>query len=267
MSKTKILEIYPEQYLVEEDEMSDNSAQFQLMVYLVQVLAYYYRLENWFVIGDMMLLHPSIRNSTRQITPDVLVFKGIEIGQEERKYMSSWSISDNRPAPPVVFEVSSEKTWKNDIRLGEWQKPRLYGQIGVSEYFAYDPFKERVWQGEEHRLLGWRYDEQGQPIALIPDKRGWLWSDELESWLGSDGENLRLYNRDGQQRLTGFEAEAQARLVAEEQTKAEIQAKLAETQARQLAEEQVRKANEARRAIEARLAEVEELLRRQMGEN
>jgi len=215
MSKTKIPEINPEEYLVEEDEMSENSAQFQLILYLVQVLAYYYRVENWFVIGDMMLIYPAIENSRHSISPDVLVFKGIEISQEERKYMASWRISDNRPAPPVVFEISSDATWRNDIERGEQQKPNIYGRIGVKEYYAYDPFKERVWQGEPRRLLGWRYEESGKLIALEPDKRGWLWSEELDSWLGEAGEYLRLYDQNGVRRLTEAEAGNEAREAAE----------------------------------------------------
>jgi Uma2 family endonuclease len=164
------------------------------------------------VVGDLKLIHPKIQNSRHSISPDVLVFKGIAISQEERKYMASWRIEENHPAPPVVFEISSDATWKNDIERGEQQKPAIYERIGVKEYYAYDPFHERVWQGEPRRLLGWRYEESSKPIAIIPDERGWLWSEELDSWLGADGEYLRLYDRAGNLRLTNTEA-AEARIL------------------------------------------------------
>jgi hypothetical protein len=37
---------------------------------------------------------------------------------------------------------------------------------------------------------------------------GRLWGTKLDSWLVPDGPYLRLYDRDGQMRLTGEEAEA-----------------------------------------------------------
>jgi Uma2 family endonuclease len=246
MSKTKIPEIYSEEYLIEEDEMSENGVQYQLVSYLVQVLLWYYHQANWYVIGNLMLIHPAIENSRHSITPDLSVFKGIEISQQRRKNMPSWRIDKNHPAPPVVFEISSDATWKYDIGMGEQQKPKIYGRIGVKEYYAYDPFQERVWQDEKRKLLGWRYDEKGELIEIMPDERGWLWSDQLDSWLGADGEYLRVYERGGAKRLTAAEAGDEARLVAESETRKEAQ---------------------ARRAAEARIAELEELLRHQKGEN
>ncbi len=35
-----------------------------------------------------------------------------------------------------------------------------------------------------------------------------MWSEQLESWLVPDGAFLRLYDKSGQMRLTGVEAEA-----------------------------------------------------------
>ena len=272
MSKIKIPEIYPAEYLIEEDEMSENGVQYQLVSYLVQILLWYYRQENWYVIGNLMLIHPAIENSRHSITPDLSVFKGIEISQQRRKNMPSWRIDKNHPAPPVVLEIGSKETWDNDIKLGERQKPRIYGRIGVKEYFAYDPYEERLW--EEERLRGWKYEEEGQPQGLVANERGWLWSEELDSWLGADGDYLRLYDREGTLRLTKAEAqdeakqvESQARQMAETKARQETEArKKAEEKARKEAQSRIAEAK-ARKAAEARIAELEELLRRQGGKD
>ena len=51
-------------------------------------------------------------------------------------------------------------------------------------------------------------------VEQTTDVRGWLWSAELASWLAQDGALLRLYDRDGQLRLTEGEAERTAKEAA-----------------------------------------------------
>ena len=59
------------------------------------------------------------------------------------------------------------------------------------------------------RLRGWRLDtRRGEMVEIIPNAAGWIWSDQLESWLVPDQTFLRLYDRDHQLRLTGEEAQA-----------------------------------------------------------
>lgn len=111
-----------------------------------------------------------------------------------------------------MIEVSSPSTWRTDIEGGLADKVVLYGRMGVQLYLAYDPNQPQVWRRVQgRRLLGWRYDEQGQPQPLAADERGWLWCAELDSWAGDDGYLLRLYDPAGHQRLTAAEqAEARA---------------------------------------------------------
>jgi len=123
----------------------------------------------------------------------------------------------NRPAPAITFELVIDDTLKDD--LGE--KVRRYGQIGVSEYFAYDPHKSSFVKKERLRLQGWRYVNE-QPIPIPPNEKDWLWSEELKVWLVPDPPYLQFYS-DGERRLTKaeyFEKEARserkARLDAEQ---------------------------------------------------
>jgi hypothetical protein len=116
--------------------------------------------------------------------------------------------------------------------------PLVYARMGVQEYFAYDPNIPPVAAATTQRLFGWRLDPVSQhmtPLMLRPG--GYLWSDELESFLVPGEALLRLYDRNSQLRLTGEEAEAAARRDAERRAEAEIAARrIAEQQAQALAE-------------------------------
>jgi Uma2 family endonuclease len=200
------LDFFPEEYLLAEDEMGESNSQFQLIRYLVGVLEWLFRVEKWYIAGNLELYHPEIRNSQGKITPDISVFKDIEISAQERQSLTSWDISPGRAAPPVVFEISSRSTWHSDIWAGEQRKPAIFGRMGVKEYFAYDPHEPPVWSGtNDRRLLGWRY-QNGEPVEILADEQGRLWSEELNSWLKADGNYLRLYDRENHLRLTESEA-------------------------------------------------------------
>ncbi len=276
-SKRAALVGYPDEYLVEEDEMGDSYPQGDLMFYLTQVLRWLYRYEGWVVATNLNHYHPAVENSQKLIVPDVVVFKGIPISSQELAKLTSWDMrrKDKLP-PPVVIKVSSKQTYENDIEPEG--KPRVYGLIGVREYFAYDPSLEQLWlERSSSRLLGWRYDAQRVAQPIEPDERGRLWSEVLESWLVEDGAYLRLYDRAGHLRRTASEAkdatiqtveearqsEQAARYVAEAQARAEAKARsMAEAQAKIEAEAR----NQAeRRAVEAerRLAELEARLKEQ----
>jgi Uma2 family endonuclease len=232
--------LYRDEYIVEQDEMGDNATHDLLIRYLVRVLEWLYRVEQWMIGVNRNLYHEALDNSQKLIVPDIAVFKGIYVSPEDQPYISSWDMrKGDKKAPPLVIEISSENTYPGDIELDK--KPRLYGLVGVREYFAYDPNRPRVWPRRYNtRLLGCRYSEDGIPQAIVPDERGRLWSEVLESWLVPDGRYLRLYDREGNLRLTEAEEESKAR---QEESK-------------------------ARRAAEQQVAELQrqlEELRRQMG--
>jgi Uma2 family endonuclease len=224
--------LYPDEYLVEEDQMGNSAAQELFLDYFKSVLRYLYRYEGWMVAGERNHYHSALDNSEKMIVPDIAVFKGIDIPVAEQPTIASWDMrKDDKPCPPLVIEASSAATYQNDIEAD--RKPRLYGLIGVKEYFAYDPNPNKVWPKRiGTRLLGWRYDEQKQPSSIQPNEKGRLWSEVLGSWLEPDGLYLRLYDLAGQMRLTAKEAE-------EQRANAEEQRATIEFEARQKAEQKI----------------------------
>ena len=222
------------EYLLLEDEMGDSVAQTVLLTYLGAVLAHLYRETGWFVARNLSFYHAAVRNGQHLISPDIAVFVGLALPPAEQRRVTSWEMRPARargqgqlarPAPTVVFEVSSGSTWKTDIAPGEASKPWLYGQMGAREYFAYDPNDPPVWRTSQRRrlsrrLLGWRYDAGGLPVALEPDAQGRLWSAALHSWLVPDEDLLRLYDATGALRLTPDEHAMRARLEAEQRVAA-----------------------------------------------
>jgi uncharacterized protein RhaS with RHS repeats len=264
------------EYLIEEDEMGDSTAQSRLMDYLTAVLRWLYREDGWFVARNLTVYHPAIRNSQRMISPDIAVFTGIALTPQEQETLTSWDMrparearsrrgdgeGTTRPCPPVLFEIGSSSTWQTDIAPGPAAKPHIYGTLGARAYFAYDPNRPPVWRPRgSGRLLGWRYDAHGQPVALTPDARGWLWSADLDSWLAPEGALLRLYDAQGRVRLTEAAArEEQAQSERRARQQAEEQAQ-SERRARQQAEAQAEAGEVARRHLEERLSALQEILK------
>ena len=81
-----------------------------------------------YVTGNIMFYH--VEGDPKKCTsPDVMVCFGAP--QEQRRTYKLWQ----EVAPAVVIEVSSRKTWAEDLN----KKWRLYGDIGVLEYYIHDP--------------------------------------------------------------------------------------------------------------------------------
>jgi Uma2 family endonuclease len=242
---------YYDQHPTEEDLMGESAAQSKLIFYLLQVLNWLYQAEGWFVISNLNIYR---RRDPREypLAPDVAVFKGVVIPNAAHRTMRSWRMYEpNRPAPQVVFEISSDTTWKDDLE----NKPAKYAALGVQEYFAYDPNDPPYWPRTQGRLRGWRL-HAGTMVEQTTDAQGRLWSDELASWLVPDGAWVRLYDREGRRRLT----ESEAARVAEAAERAAKEAARAAEAVERTAKEAERAAKEAERAAKeaARAAEAAE---------
>jgi Uma2 family endonuclease len=127
-----------------------------------------------------MLWYWEENNPGARRAPDVMVIKGV--GRAERRSFFSWR--ENGAVPCFIVEFASEKTWREDL----YEKRRLYAELGVREYFIFDP--EALYL--RPALQGWRLDERGVYVPLEPDTDDRLKSEELGLYLRGEGTMLRL---------------------------------------------------------------------------
>jgi Uma2 family endonuclease len=120
-------------------------------------------------------------------------------------------------------QVVFEVTSRSTRRDDESLKPQVYERIGVQEYFLYDPSGEYL----RPPLQAFRF-RQGQGfVAVAPDDDGSLTCQTLDIRASLERSQLVLADlRSGQRLLTEAEAERAARRAAEARV-AELQAELA----------------------------------------
>jgi Uma2 family endonuclease len=205
---------------------------YALLVTL-EVLRQYLTGQQATVLGNQFLYYaqgfPRLR-----LAPDVMVIFNVEPGGRD-----NYKIWEEGQVPSVVFEITSESTREKD----ETFKKTLYAQLGVQEYWQFDPKAE--WIPEQ--LRGYR----------------------LHEFLNAEGEVESVYEpiSDGQSQVLQLRLTAEERLISfyrldtgekllipDELSAAlqqEIQARQQETQARQQAEERAAE-------LEAKLARYRE---------
>jgi Uma2 family endonuclease len=242
--------------------MGETPLHVDNLAYLVQMLKTHYANDpNVFVAGNMFVYYVP-GNRLRHVSPDVFVVFGIpkSTTPERRRYL----VWENGKAPDVAIELTSESTREEDID----DKMVIYRNMGVREYFLFDPYAEYL----DPPLQGYRLVEgEYQRIAEVS---GRLPSEILGLHLEPSEGFLRLYNPSTQTWLltppeehaalveamsTLQEAEAERRKAEAERHKAEAERRKAE--AERLHEEQGRRSAEAE---VARLQQQLEELRRQL---
>ncbi|MEI6045121.1 MAG: Uma2 family endonuclease [Chloroflexota bacterium] len=245
--KTNHIEIehYYDSQQLEGEELTQSFAHYVAIQYLIAVLEWFFYGKNVGVVSNVNFYQIEHLKDPPK-SPDIAVVEGLVPEERTNEDNPSYWIGDDGPPPLVVFEVASKETWLNDLET----KPKSYAGIGIPEYFSFDPNEPSVWTGtwrEQLRLVGWRLDTlSGEYRRVEKDGAGRLWSEQLQSWLTIEDKHLRLYTREGELRLTGFEAQTQR--AALERARAEAQARRAEAQTQEAALERARAEAQAQRA-------------------
>lgn len=155
-----------------------------------------------------------------RVAPDVMVIFNVTPGGRD-----NYKIWEEGQVPSVIFEMTSSGTKDQDQIF----KKTLYEQLGVKEYWLFDPKSE--WQ--EEQLRGYRL--RGEIYESISDNR----SEPLKLRLQAEGRLINFYREDTGEKL----------LIPDELAQALRQ----EVVARQQAEEQAQQAQAEVEKLKAKL--------------
>ncbi|MFN6496883.1 MAG: Uma2 family endonuclease [Nostoc sp. DedQUE01] len=170
---------------------------------------------DFYATGNLTIYFSPEQITTREFRgPDFFVVLGCE--NRPRKSWVLWA--EQGKYPNVIIELLSNSTAKVDKGL----KFELYQEtFRTPEYFWFHP---DTLEFKGFRLVGGKY----QPLEANAD--GWLWSQQLELFLGVYESKLRF-----------FDADKQLVATPEERAQAAEQEAEAERQQRELAQQQVEK--------------------------
>ena len=165
---------YPE---ADGQPMGETDKHILLMMTLRFMLDEFFRQQERIYVGSNLMCYYVEGDPTKSVSPDLFVVRGAE--KEERRVYKFWE----EPAPQMVLEISSRKTWKADLTA----KKDLYAWLGVREYFIFDPDYKLQPPLRAFRLHGQELVEE-----IVRSNR--VVSHELGLELVNDGKTLRLLN-------------------------------------------------------------------------
>jgi Putative restriction endonuclease len=179
--------------------------------------------------------------------PDTFVVFGIE---PKEANCTEFLVSAEGVRPAFVLEVVSPR-YRTADRV---KKVRHYARAGVREYIILDRRKQRGDYIDE--VIGYRLDDEGQYLPLIPDEEGRVLCQTLGLWIGLHEGKVVMVDAATEERLP-TSLELQQQLTQTEQQLTQTEQQLTQTEQQLTQTEQ--------RAIEAeqRATRLAELLRSQ----
>jgi Uma2 family endonuclease len=152
------------------EPMAESDITRFYMVYSVEALEIYFKDRPNVYVSANSFVYYERGNREAVVAPDVYVVLGVS--QRKRDNYKVWQ--EGGIPPTFVLEITSETTQEKDQEV----KPDIYRNLGVREYFQYDPsgdYLNPILQGV--RLVEGNYE----PISahVIAFDTFWLWSEVL----------------------------------------------------------------------------------------
>lgn len=195
--------IFPPGDLYSDEPPLESDLHRLQMTLLIQCLEWLWQNRNDFYASGNITIYYSPRQlkSSDFRGPDFFVVLGTE-----RKPRKSWAVwEEDGKYPNVIIEVLSDSTAATDRNL----KKQIYQDtFRTPEYFWFDP-NNLEFAG--FVLVAGKYQ------SLEPNPQGWLWSQQLELFLGVYQENLRFFTAVGELVPTPKEVAEQERQRAEQE--------------------------------------------------
>ncbi len=200
--------VFPPGDLESNEPPLETHLHLQQMLLLIKCLDWWWReRSDYFATGNLTIYYsPQQRKSEDFRGPDFFV-----VLNTERKPRKSWVLwEENGKYPNVIVELLSNSTAATDRGL----KKQIYQDtFRTPEYFWFDP--------ENLEFMGFEL-LRGTYRQLEPNEQGWLWSEQLELYLGIHERKLRFFTGEGQLVPTPEEA-----AIAEQQRANQAEALLA----------------------------------------
>lgn len=171
--------IFPPADLLSDEPPIETYLHLQQMMLLLKCLEWWWRdRQDFFAAGNLTIYYsPKQRKSEYFRGPDFFVVLGTE-----RRSRKSWVVwEEGGQYPNVIIEILSNTTADTDRGL----KKQIYQDIfRTPDYFWFDP---DCLEFKGFQLLGGQYQE------LEANEQGYLWSQQLQLFLGLQGEQLRFF--------------------------------------------------------------------------
>ena len=188
---------------------------------LIQILRWWWRDRNdVYISGNLTVYYNQEQLKTKDFRgPDFFVVLGTE--KKDRKSWVVWG--ENGLYPNLILEILSDSTQRVDKGL---KKDLYQNTFRTPDYFWFDP---NTLEFQGFHLVDGLYQ------AVQPTDQGWLWSQQLELYLGVFEQRLRFFT-------------AQGELIPSPEERAEQERQRAE-QERQRAEQERQRAEQAEQEI------------------
>ncbi|WP_138498502.1 Uma2 family endonuclease [Nostoc sp. PA-18-2419] len=208
--------IFPPGDLYSDEPPLETELHLRQIILLLTCLEWLWRDRNDFYTAGNLTIYYSPRQLKSEYFrgPDFFVVLGCD-----RKTRKSWVVwEEDGKYPNLILEILSDSTAKTDRGL----KKEIYQDtFRTLDYFWFDPY---TLEFAGFHLVDGKY----QPLQL--NEQGYLWSQQLELYLGIHQGLLRFFTPDGQLVPTPEETAEQAekRLEQAEQKAQRLAAKLRE---------------------------------------
>jgi Uma2 family endonuclease len=235
--------------------MAESDLHRDEMIYVIEALQeHFLDVPDVYVSGNLLLYYVE-GESRYSISPDALVAKGLADAKSRRDIYKVW---EEGRVPCWVMEVTSRSTRQEDLR----KKKDLYRQLGVEEYFLFDPREEYLVPSlQGFRLVDGPGGVDGEYWPVLPEEDGSLLSAALGIVFRREGQGLRMINaRTGEPYLRSRE-NVEARRQSEDWARRETLRAEREAAARKEAEMRAAQETQARQALEAEIAELRRRLK------
>ena len=213
--------IFPPSELLSDEPPLETTRHLRQLILLLTCLERLWNDRHDFFAGGNLSIYYSIRQRKSEDVRGPDFFVVLDTERRERKSWVVWA--EDGKYPNFILEVLSDSTAQVDRGL----KKQLYQDVfRTPDYFWFHPYTLEF----KGFKLNYRHYE-----AIEPNDRGWLWSNELQLFLGVSNEQLRFFTPEGALVPTPEEAEIQERQrteAAQQQVQTERQrAEQAEAQA------------------------------------